>query len=144
MGFSTHFHRIFMKKRFVVSVLKSVQELIISGQLCTAVIVPFQWILTTTGKTQYSGTPLYAHQFITDPFCLSRQKAHIIFSLELTCLIRTPVYMDNRHLFVSQVTNFYKSSALLYRHWLTAHSLFSLSQSCANTQIYVFWEFFKN
>ena len=37
-------------------------------------------------------------------FRLSQQKAHI-FSLKLTCFIRTPANMHNGHVSVSRVTN---------------------------------------
>ena len=48
-------------------------------------------------------------------FRLSRQKAHI-FSLKLTCFIRTPVNTDNGHFSVSPVTNSYILSTPLYGH----------------------------
>ena len=67
-------------------------------------------------------------------FCLSRQIAHI-FSLKLTCFIRTPVKLintDNGHFSVSRVANSCILSTPLYGHWLAAHCLFPLSQSCDN------------
>ena len=51
------------------------------------------------------GTPLYEHLHMADiQFRLCRRKARV-FSLKLTCLVRTPVHTENGHFAVTGLTH---------------------------------------
>ena len=71
-------------------------------------------------------TPIYNRRF-----CLSWGKAHI-FSLKLTGLVRTVVYVDKKHFSVFQVRNSDVFLIQLYRNWLPRYFLFFSSKWCAN------------
>ena len=71
-------------------------------------------------------------------FRLSRRNAHI-FSLKLTCLIRTPVKTDKGHFSVSQATNSHTLSTLLHGHFLSVYCacILKLSKGLSKIQFHL-------
>ena len=70
-------------------------------------------LLNSTVEPRSTDTRLIRTTRYYGQFCLSQRKAHI-FSLKLTCLLRTLVNTGNGHFSVPRVTKSYTSPTLLY------------------------------